>query len=154
MYELKENGKVFMSKFVGTGPSSCEKRIYRATVSQRLRITGIDSHQCIIFVIAILTVCLSSMLHDICKCTTRIYKSSTNTSSLKHGHYFSTTLNFISNWRIKNQLDATYYFIVLLIGSTCFGHYYAHHHEVATMMLITTLVVLFLVCCMLEVRCG
>ena len=26
------------------------------------------------------------------------------------------------NWRIKNQLDATYYFIVLLIGSTCFGH--------------------------------
>jgi len=27
----------------------------------------------------------------------------------------------------KNQLDATYYFIVLLIGSTCFGHYYAHH---------------------------
>jgi len=26
---------------------------------------------------------------------------------------------------MKNQLDATYYFIVLLIGSTCFGHYYA-----------------------------
>jgi len=26
-------------------------------------------------------------------------------------------------WRIQNQLDATYYFIVLLIGSTCFGHY-------------------------------
>jgi len=26
------------------------------------------------------------------------------------------------NWRIKNQLDATYYFIVLLIGSICFGH--------------------------------
>ena len=22
-----------------------------------------------------------------------------------------------------SQLDATYYFIVLLIGSTCFGHY-------------------------------
>jgi len=31
--------------------------------------------------------------------------------------------------RIKNQLDATYYFIVLLIGSTCFGHYYAHRQE-------------------------
>ena len=43
-------------------------------------------------------------------------------------------------WIIKNQLDATYYFIVLLIGSTCFGHYYAHHQELATMMLITTLV--------------
>jgi len=54
------------------------------------------------------------------------------------------------NWRIKNQLDATCYFIVLLIGSTSFGHYYAHHQELTTMMLITTLVVSFLVCCMLE----
>ena len=53
----------------------------------------------------------------------------------------------------KNQLDATCYFIVLLIGSTCFGYYYAHHQEFATMMLITTLVVSFLACCMLEVRC-
>jgi len=43
----------------------------------------------------------------------------------------------------KNQLDATYYFTVLLIGSTCFGHYYAHHQELTTMMLITTLVVSF-----------
>jgi len=40
----------------------------------------------------------------------------------------------------KNQLDATWYFIVLLIGSTCFRHYYAHHQELATIMLITTLV--------------
>jgi hypothetical protein len=54
----------------------------------------------------------------------------------------------------KNQLDATYYFIVLLIGSTCFKHYYAQHQELATMMLINTLVFSFLVCCMLEVRCG
>jgi len=44
---------------------------------------------------------------------------------------------------MKNQLDATYYFIVLLIGSTCFGHYYAHHQELATITLITTLVVSF-----------
>jgi len=43
----------------------------------------------------------------------------------------------------KNQLDATYYFIVLLIDSTCFGHYYAHHQEIAIIMLITTLVVSF-----------
>jgi len=28
MYELKKNGKVFTSNFVGTGPSSFEKRIY------------------------------------------------------------------------------------------------------------------------------
>ena len=34
----------------------------------------------------------------------------------------------------KNQLDATWYFIVLLIGSTCFEHYYAHHQELVTMM--------------------
>ena len=62
--------------------------------------------------------------------------------------------NPILQWRLKNknQLDATYYFTVLLIGSTCFGHYYAHHQELATMMLITTLVVSFLVCCRLEVR--
>ena len=52
----------------------------------------------------------------------------------------------------KNQLDATYYFIVFLIGSTCFEQYYAHHQELATIILITTLVVSFLVCCRLEVR--
>ena len=59
-----------------------------------------------------------------------------------------------NNWRIKNQLDATCYFIVLLMDRTCFGHYYAHHQELATMMLITTSVVSFLGCCMLEVRCS
>jgi len=58
------------------------------------------------------------------------------------------------NSRIKNQPDATCYFIVLLIGSTCFGYYYVHHQKLAIMMLITTLVVSFLVCCRLEVRCG
>jgi len=42
MYELKKKiGKVFTSKFVGTGPSSYEKRICRAAVSQRLRNTGL-----------------------------------------------------------------------------------------------------------------
>jgi hypothetical protein len=61
------------------------------------------------------------------------------------------TVHHCDNGRIKNQLDATYYFIVLLIGSTCFGHYYAHYQELATMTLITTLVVSFLVCCTLEV---
>ena len=38
---LKKIGKVFTSKFVGTGPSSYKKRIYRAAVSQRLRNTGL-----------------------------------------------------------------------------------------------------------------
>ena len=41
MYELKKNGKAFTSKLVGTGPSSYEKRIYRAAVSQRLRNTAV-----------------------------------------------------------------------------------------------------------------
>jgi len=41
---------------------------------------------------------------------------------------------WFDNRRMKNQLDATY-FIVLLIGSKCY--------ELATMMLITTLVVSF-----------
>ena len=64
------------------------------------------------------------------------------------------TLHHCDSWRIKNQLDATCYFILLLIDSTCFGHYYVHHQEFATVMLITTSVVLFLVCCVLEVMCG
>ena len=42
MYELKKIGKVFTSKFVGTGPSSYKKRIYRAAVSQRLRYTDLQ----------------------------------------------------------------------------------------------------------------
>ena len=33
MYELKKIGKIFTGKFVGTGPSSYKKRIYRALAS-------------------------------------------------------------------------------------------------------------------------
>ena len=43
MYELKKKtGKVFTSKYVGTGPLSYEKSIYRSAVSQRLRNTGLE----------------------------------------------------------------------------------------------------------------
>ena len=42
MYEIKKNGKVFTCKFVGTGLSAYEKRIYRFAVSQRLRNTGLE----------------------------------------------------------------------------------------------------------------
>jgi len=42
MYELKKNGEVFTSKFVGTGPSSYKKIIYWAAVSQRLRNTDLE----------------------------------------------------------------------------------------------------------------
>jgi hypothetical protein len=41
MYELKKIGKVLTSKSVGHGPSSYEKRIYWAAVSQRLRKNGL-----------------------------------------------------------------------------------------------------------------
>jgi hypothetical protein len=41
MYELKQIGKVFTSKSVGSVPSSYEKRIYRAAVLQRLRNTDL-----------------------------------------------------------------------------------------------------------------
>ena len=44
-YELKKIGKIFTSKFVGTGPSSYEKRIYRAAVSQKLRNTGLEIYE-------------------------------------------------------------------------------------------------------------
>jgi len=64
--------------------------------------------------------------------------------SSKHNH-FHETWNENEAIRVqvknKNQLDASYYFIVLLRGSTCFGHYYARHQELATIMLITTLFV-------------
>jgi len=40
---LKKTGKILMSKSVGTGPSSYEKRIYRATVSQGLRKTVLNN---------------------------------------------------------------------------------------------------------------
>jgi hypothetical protein len=33
-----------MSKFVGTGPLSYKKRIYQATVSQRLRTTAVKHY--------------------------------------------------------------------------------------------------------------
>jgi len=52
-----------------------------------------------------------------------------------------TGVMFVLIEETKSQLNATYYFIVLLIGSTCFEHYYAHHQELATIMLITNLVV-------------
>ena len=58
--------------------------------------------------------------------------------------------NFLTSWKPLSFSRRTlrhgvskYYFIVLLIGSTCFGHCYAHHKELANMMLITTLVMSF-----------
>jgi hypothetical protein len=51
---LKKIGKIFTSKFVGAGPSSYKKSIYRAAVLQRLRNTALTGH-------FELRVCFSSM---------------------------------------------------------------------------------------------
>jgi hypothetical protein len=70
MYKLKKIGKVFTSKFVGTGPSYYEKRIYRATVSQRLRNAALEdvSTSLVVgwlsFLICILEVPGSNLGHD------------------------------------------------------------------------------------------
>jgi len=42
---------------------------------------------------------------------------------------FTVTLVVSKN---KIQLDATYYFIMLMLGSTCFGYHYVHHQELTT----------------------
>jgi len=36
----------------------------------------------------------------------------------------------------RNLLDATEWFIALVICSTCFGHLYAHHQEIQTILLL------------------
>jgi len=38
--------------------------------------------------------------------------------------------------REENQLDATEWFIALIICSTCFGHLYAHHQELETILVL------------------
>jgi len=38
----------------------------------------------------------------------------------------------------KMQLDATQWFIELIICSKCFGHYYVHHQELETIQAIAT----------------
>ena len=38
--------------------------------------------------------------------------------------------------REENQLDATQYFIALIICSTCFGHLYAYHQELETILVL------------------
>jgi len=49
MYELKKIWKVLTSKSVGIGPSSYDKRIYRAAVSQSLRDTGLENADSTLF---------------------------------------------------------------------------------------------------------
>ena len=50
MYELKKKkiGNILTSKSVWTGPSSYEKRIYRAAVSQRLSNTTLEKEKTLV----------------------------------------------------------------------------------------------------------
>ena len=64
--------------------------------------------------------------------------------------YNSNEFSILKN---KNQLEATYFFIILMISSKCFGHYYAHPQKLTTIVLIITWAVRFLGCCWLEVWC-
>ena len=43
--------------------------------------------------------------------------------------------------REENQLDATEWFIALIIYSTCFGHLYAHHQELETILVLLSYMV-------------
>ena len=49
-------------------------------------------------------------------------------------------MKFLEYWdgkhREENQLDATEWFIALVICSTCFGHFYAHHQELETILVL------------------
>ena len=64
MYELKKFGKVFTSKFVGTGPSSYKKRIYRDAVSQRLRNTALEYTVSVFILIALMPSNLTNLLYN------------------------------------------------------------------------------------------
>jgi len=37
----------------------------------------------------------------------------------------------------KIQIDTTYYFSMLMLGSVCFGQHYVHHQELTTIALVT-----------------
>ena len=48
--------------------------------------------------------------------------------------YLAQILNTVWQRRKKNQLDATEWFIAIIICSTYFGHLYAHHQDFETVL--------------------
>jgi len=63
-----------------------------------------------------------------------------NTKKIEYVILFDVywTVRHLDNAKDKIQIEATYYFIILLLGSTCFEHHYAHHQELTTKALVTT----------------
>jgi len=49
----------------------------------------------------------------------------------------STNIKYLKDMKKEIELDATQWFIELMIRSTCFGHYYAHHQELDTIQIFT-----------------
>jgi hypothetical protein len=66
MFELKKIGKVFTSKFVGTGPSSYKKILHRSAVSQSLRNTALSGIVPRRIVKAVLFMGINTFLDTLC----------------------------------------------------------------------------------------
>jgi len=56
-------------------------------------------------------------------------------------HFGVTTKHLWECVKKKNYLDATEWFIALIICSTCFQHFYAHHQELETIYVLLPLMV-------------
>jgi len=124
----------------------CVKRNSSPNYTQTNTCDKLKLNGCIyIYTYLCVCVCVAYLCHC-CNNKSHTFNSGTDKESSIINAYLQLTN--------KNQLDATYYFILLLIASICYGHYYAHHQELVTMMLITTLGVSFLVCYMLDIMCG
>ena len=108
----KKIGKVVTSKFVGTGPSSYKKRIYRAAVSQKLRNTVLENR-----LIPALTI---FVLRSVRRSAFLTYQgaSATFLSTLFWNLYYSSVTRFcestyakspnrLQNLSVEHQLDET-----------------------------------------------
>jgi len=58
-------------------------------------------------------------------------------SEMLHLNLMSVCPCIVDDMKKEIQLDATQWFIELMIHSTCFGHYYAHHQELETIQIFT-----------------
>ena len=95
---LKKIGKLFTSTFVGTGPSSFKKRIYRAAVSRRLRNTVIAEREGFTSLIPQPTIrqdskpiSVNARHPDVLLKTIKIYKYRQNTTKFIILYHFWTT---------------------------------------------------------------
>jgi hypothetical protein len=59
------------------------------------------------------------------------------TSYGQRSHLMSVCPCIIDNMKRESQLNATQWFIELMIRATCFGHYYDHHQELEIIQMFT-----------------